>query len=168
MMFCSNVKAVDQDRSIAINIDTEEMQRIAELLVESYLANNLRQHIPRRVAILSGLKKIASGSVQYIGIMVSLVGANVITKMIESSYQSQIILSENTTSAIESEKCPHDFGCDHNVCWRTCSENGIETRTNSWCYTSPTPEKRQYKMCKDSFDCSPCWDCIHECQTEKI
>lgn len=164
MLFCSNVKANDQQRTIAINIETEEMQRIAEVLVESYLENNLRQNIPRRFVILAGLKKIAIGSVQYIGIMLSLVGANIITKMFESPYQPEIILSEKKTTATESEQCPHDFGCDHRVCWRSCGEN--ETTTDSWCYTSPTPEKRQYKECEDSLDCSPCWDCISACQNK--
>lgn len=167
MVLWLNVKAFDQQRSIAINIDSDELQRIAEVLVESYLANNLGQYNPRRSVILSGLRKIAKSSVQYIAIMFSLVGANILTKMFESAYQPQIILSERNSSVIESEKCPHDFGCHHNVCWRTCDENEIETKMDSWCYASPTPDNRQYKECMDATDCSPCWDCIHTCQNKK-
>lgn len=83
------------------------MQRIAEVLVESYLANNMRQYVPRRVAILSFVKKFARGSLQYIGIMMSLVGASLITKMFETSYQPLIIVNETQPNAIESEKKNH-------------------------------------------------------------
>lgn len=168
---------MDQKSTIAINIETDEMQRIAEVLVESYLANNIRQHIPRRYVILKLLKKIAATSGQYIGIMVSLVGANIITKMLEKQEKyvaitendvlTQVFTNENVTNVLNEETCGHEFGCDHYVCWRTCTENKDKPELDTWCYTSPTPEKRDYHDCKDYNDCSPCWGCINDCRNTK-
>lgn len=137
---------MDRGKSIAINMETDEMQKIAELLVESYLTNNLRQFTPQRVVIFKQLKKIAMGSVQYIAIMISLVGANLLTKIFEAkpffANNHEVQFPRNSSSVLKN--CPHDFGCELNVCWKLC--NKISDKVNiSWCHTSPNPQKREYQ-----------------------
>lgn len=62
MLVCLCVKAIDEQRSITINVETDQMQKVAELLLESYLTTHLRQHVSRRRVIISSLKRIAAGT----------------------------------------------------------------------------------------------------------
>lgn len=49
--------------------------------------------------------------------MLSLVGANLLTSVLEPFTNTQMY--KNTTLT-PSQICKSDFGCDHNLCWRTC------------------------------------------------
>lgn len=156
---------------IVIDIEPDELQRVAEILVQSYLSQNFspRTVITRNI-VLSHIKKITSSTVQLCGIMITLVGANLLTKIFEPSIApSQYSFADNITSAsasiIPSELCKRDFGCDRNVCWRTCGEEMVDGERNKWCYTSPKSEIRDYQQCVHSYDCSPCWECIGVCHT---
>lgn len=148
---------------ISIDIEPDELQRLGEILVESYFEQNLLSGRSR----LSHCKKITQSIAQICAIMFSLVGANLITNALQPISMSNT--EENTTSFIQptpfkpSEKCNYDFGCDRGVCWRSC-----ETASNvpeSWCYASPPNETMKIKPCTHALDCSPCWKCGGVCNS---
>lgn len=66
-----------------------------------------------------------------------------------------------------SEMCKGDFGCDRNLCWRSCDRTVGKNGTDSWCYTKAKPDSSNYQKCKFPHDCSPCWDCLGVCNIPK-
>lgn len=157
--------------SIVIDIEHEELQRVAEILVESYISHNLTPQTSRnemRNIIFSIVKKVTLNVVQLIGIMLSLVGANLLTRIFESSAVPQVLINDidNITSFTPSETHFRDYGCDNNVCWRTCGDKFNNPEKNKqWCYSSPTPESRKYHECLYLHECSPWWECIGICHS---
>lgn len=91
--------------------------------------------------------------------------------MIPSTKINTIYASDsgNMVSLKPSEMCKGDYGCDRNVCWRSCDRTDAhgKNRTDSWCYTKSKPEAQQYHKCKFPHDCSPCWDCLGVCNIPK-
>lgn len=165
--------------NVVINIDPDEMQRIAEILVEDYLTHNLMpQTNSRKKNIIVYVKKVIFSVIQLCGITLSLVGANLMTKALEPSVQMNNVFNDNSSisratpnisRAIPMQICDRDFGCDRNVCWRSCGDkhnNGKKT-TNSWCFTTPDLKKYQYKQCNHPSECSPCWECLGSCNPYK-
>lgn len=157
---------------ISIDIEPEEMQRIAEILVENYMVHNLTPR-PRigTIALVSKIKKIALGVVQLIGITLSLVSANLITSKFERIASPMTINNDNITAAIVEpmDICDRDFGCNRNVCWRAC-DSGTDYEkgdSHSWCFTTPDPETHNYQQCIYPHDCSPCWECLGSCHSKK-
>lgn len=154
---------------IVIDIEPDELQRVAEILVQSYLTRNLTPRtVLTRNIVFSCIKKVSSSAVQLFGIMMTLVGANLLTKIFEPSVISPQFLfaDNNVTSILPDEFCKRDFGCDHNLCWRTCGDElGVheKNKPQSWCYTAPKTELRNYQQCIHSHECSPCWECIGVC-----
>lgn len=150
---------------IVIDIEPEELQRVAEILVQNYVDHNLGP-IPTSTTknILPLVIKFALHAMQLIGITITLVSANLITSMFESTSES-IIPDNITTTFKPSEMCNRDFGCERNVCWRECgAANG---KNNSWCYTTQRPELYEYQQCLHSYECSPCWECLGPCHSQK-
>lgn len=153
--------------NIVIYIEPDELQRVAEILVQSYISQNLTPQTGlQRNIVFTYMKKFSYSTVQLVGIMFSLVGANLLTKIFEPNVlplQSSIIDNDNnnSTSIKPSQLCKSDYGCDRNVCWRSCGKESDDTR--SWCYTTPNLESRNYQQCIYSYDCSPCWECIGVC-----
>lgn len=161
---------------LVIDIEPEEMQRIAEILVENYLANNLTpQTAVARNTVLSHIKKISFGIIQLFGITISLVSANLLTSLFEPTIVTPPEINSNSvniTNHETMEMCNRDFGCSENVCWRSCdagSTNQIQNKNNqkSYCYTTPKPESHKYQQCIYAHDCSPCWECLGSCHYKK-
>ena len=98
----------------------------------------------------------------------SLVNANLITKLFEpNELIPQTFTNQNMTrnSIKPSELCNKDFGCDRNVCWRSCDVGSTDKNSESpsWCYTTSTPGCHVNRQCIYAHDCSPCWECaIHK------
>lgn len=155
---------------ITIDIEPEELQRMGEILVETYVQQQLTPRSTSSV-ILSHGKKIACGIMQLIGILLTLVGANIATSrldhfMIPKSSVVNIGAAVNVSTFTPSKMCKSDFGCDANVCWRTCdSELGVGEENKSWCYTTPKKNEKKIQQCSHSYECSPCWDCLGPCST---
>lgn len=148
---------------IVIDIDREELQRFGEILVENYFMRDVERG---RFSSNSQLRKVLIGVVQLMGITVSLVSASLITNSIQpyalSTPEDEIIPVSTQNNTIKpSDICKFDFGCDENLCWRTC-DDGMKSN-NSWCYTAAIAGQLQNQLCTHSFQCSPCWDCIGSC-----
>lgn len=164
---------ISSQTSIVVDIEPEELQRVAEILVESYISHNLSPQINRnamRTNIFSIVKKVSLNIVQLVGIMLSLVGANLLTKMFEPSAAPQVLTNDisnsNITSFAPSETHFRDYGCDNNVCWRTCGEKFEKSEKNKqWCYSSPKPELHKYQECIYLHECSPWWECLGICHS---
>lgn len=161
---------------ISIDIDATELQSIGEVLVESYFHHNLIQRrisVPR--TILSTAIKVLISVLQFIGVTGSLIAANIFTPWFQSSPTTITPTNVNNiktneqynTAIVPSKICPHDFGCDRNVCWRSCHTNEKETNVKSWCYTRLNLKSNDYVECAHPHDCSPCWECLGVCHIEK-
>lgn len=153
---------------INIQIEPEDIQNVADIFMQfqpSYPQSG-NFHIKRLC------KSFSRNILQMMGIMLTLVGANVITSMLEpfSVVQkvSEISGVANITAhkLVPSELCKSDYGCDENICWRTCDEekDGEKIISQSWCYTSSKKNKMEYQKCNFSYECSPCWDCLTSCK----
>lgn len=164
--------------NVVVDIDPDELQRIAEILVENYLLHNLSPTTtPMRNKFLMHVKKISGSFSQLCGITLSLVGANLITSWIQSS--TPIINTQETAHKCQanyssfnpSKICDKEFGCDRNICWRSCDDvhDGNKTliNTHSWCYTTPTHSSHTYQQCIYPHDCSPCWECLGGCHSKR-
>lgn len=150
---------------ITIDMEPDDLQRMGEILVETYVRQQLT-HRSATSVILSHGKKFVCGTLQLIGLLLTLVGANIATTRLEhfimpTSSVVNISASVNVPTFEPSEICKRDFGCDQNVCWRTC---GVSEENKSWCYTSPKSNgKKNFHQCAYSYECSPCWDCLGPC-----
>lgn len=94
-----------------------------------------------------------------------------ITKLTKAEQQHQQQQSEleimfknflfNTTNG-GGGVCSNDFGCNKNVCWRSCYSDE-SSAIPKWCFSAPNPQKRRYHACTTANDCSPCWECLDVC-----
>lgn len=150
--------------SIAIDLYKEELQQIAAILVENYVETNLVRK--QNVNFSKYVKKTATNVGQFMGIMFSLVGANILTKMYEhtmeplSPFTDEGNLNTSITEEID-DICNHKYGCDNGLCWRTCNEKSKFSKTI--CYTKTISEEFKEK-CSSADDCTPCGECISDCK----
>lgn len=148
---------------ITIDMEGEKFKQLGELLVESYIEQSLILSTSR---LRGNCKKITQSIVQIGSIMFSLVGANLLTGVLQPSAIENTPIEENrsvSTRSIKfkpSEVCKGHFGCDQNICWKGCGNN-----TLSWCFT--TRDSQKIQVCTADIECSPCWDCLGHCHTPK-
>lgn len=163
---------------ISINIDPEDFDQVSDFL-HTIMINEQPQSMMqtrKNYLLKSLLKKSIYGSIQLLGVMITLIGANVISTIlipevpVVQDKQQEIIFQNQNDSNISnlkySEMCNIDFGCNRNLCWKSC--NTIVDGKNLWCYTSPKAHAggiRDFHHCIDMDDCSICWDCIEPCHT---
>lgn len=182
-LFCFVVlMLVAVEGHISIDIDPEDVDKIADFF-ETIISLNPHQQFLQPVArtrccIIRLSKKIVSGVFQMFGIMITLVGANLLTTKLsqvmtsnsqsvvtEYSYKLEEIHKNHTgTNQIEMCDSKNDFGCNRGLCWRSCTQEVFGGDDyESWCFSAP--EKRAHKMhpCKNSLDCSGCWTCSYPC-----
>lgn len=162
--FCVLICLNQFNAHISIDIEPEELQRFGEILVHSYMTRDLLHNHATSVC-----KKVLVNTAQLFGIMFSLVGANLLTNTLQpfvsfNPQADQLVITMNDTLK-PSEICKHDFGCDGNLCWRSCDDE-INTSL-SWCYTVEKIRMNEIKTCEFSHECSPCWSCIGACKSPK-
>lgn len=158
---------------VTIQIEPDDLQRFADILMQ---IGETQQHqtlfinraTSRSACILSSLKGLSRGVFQMVGILLTLVGANLLTTKLEPfvGVKTQAQFTNITASKMMQPKiCHHDYGCDENLCWRSCGGTPEEEeRQMSWCYTtSSKSDKTGYQKCTFSYECSPCWDCLSQC-----
>lgn len=157
------------DSYVTIQIEPDELQRFADIILQ---IGGMQQHYQpivigpstttRNACILSSIKALSRGAFQMMGIMLTLVGANLLTSKLEPFVNQPQFSAMNITSSKPTEMCKFDFGCDNNLCWRTC--DGANKNSLSWCYTTSKHKEPEFQTCKYSHDCSPCWDCLGNCR----
>lgn len=149
---------------ISINIDPEDLDHALDLITinnQQPITSNRKFHTIKII-----IKKAIFGIIQLVGVMFSLVGAHIISLNFMPNVpnvpmqQPEIFfpIVQNETNKYK-EMCNIDYGCNKNICWRSCNLN-IDGK-KSWCYASPTQREIQY--CNHAQDCSVCWDCIEPC-----
>lgn len=158
---------------VTINIEPDDVQQISEVFQRiMYRSHPSTRISPVRCSLIPLLKKITLNLFQMCGVMMTLFGANILT--VKYEYSRKMDYSSLTYTNIKSklsppEFCKHDFGCNDNLCWRTCEEpidgnvNANEEYGDKWCYTTPMSNRTYYQPCKENNDCSPCWGCITPC-----
>lgn len=158
--------------NIVINMDQDSLEQLGEMLIQNYIHNNLTPRTTFRKSMWGKTIKFIVCVLHLIGITTSLIAANIFTPFFQAinpkEYATQStglnIISnpsyKNTTFA-PSDLCPHDFGCDRNLCWRTC-HRGHKDEKLSWCYTTK-PNSGKYSRCIEMPECSPCWECLGSC-----
>lgn len=175
---------------IAIELDPEDLDQVADFF-QSIIIHNRQQPTenPTRRAIGRYLKKITFSIFQMMPITTSLVGANLLTVVLEPfvakkrAHQTEINTvkmygssssisdvnelqqSENNFKSLLNSTTPGvcniDFGCDDNMCWRTC--NTGDQKKILWCYTASKVNSRKFQYCNHVSECSQCWECIETC-----
>lgn len=159
---------------ISINIEPDDLEQVSDFL--HMLMTDGNQILPAPITrtrmivrmITRGLLKIA----HYSGIMLTLVGATVISSHYIPDSNSKVILQNEQVSGeqkikinpkilMHSEMCQIDYGCHAGVCWRSCHSNNHSQ--HFWCYTAPIPNARDLYRCKDASDCFLCWECVEPC-----
>lgn len=154
---------------ISIEMDPEDLDQISDFF-QAFITHQ-QQHqyqsimnFSIRYRITPFLKKTACGFIQLIGVMLTLVGANLLTSKLDSVEPLQP--TEMNVRNNNSQMCNIDYGCNQNLCWRTCYTS-LHEKINSqlWCYTSPKHNAREFQRCIYSSDCSPRWECLESCHT---
>lgn len=148
---------------ISINIDPEDLDRVSDFF-HAIIINEQSQtlmHIPTRCIIIKWIKKMVFGMIQLISVMLALVGSNIISSKLipdcqvqqQQNYEPETVFqTRNKSSDIIAkyvEMCDFDFGCDRNLCWRSC--NRLVQGKKLWCHASP--HARDFQRCNDSNDC---------------
>lgn len=152
--------------SITIDIEPEELQQLGEILVQSYLERGIHSIASVNNAVFT-CKKVSLAIIQLIGIMFTLVGANILTELLNNANKQRYgapLYIENVTNITPTRMCDNDFGCNRNMCWRTCNVDltGDEPMF-SWCYTKPDESDKNLHSCQEANECSPCWSCFGPC-----
>lgn len=148
--------------SITIQIEPDEFQYIGDILMQTYMQQQPKTLSTIGIKIKSFSKAAFRGTLQMIGIMMTLVGANLLTTKLEPFVRQSELSAKNITAINPSEMCKYDYGCDDNLCWRTC--DGAEENSLSWCYTTLKQKEPEFQSCKYSHECSPCWACLSDCK----
>lgn len=167
---------------ISIEIEPNDLEQVSEIL-QTFIQQQ-QQQLPTRFSttrvISPLLKSITRSLIQMTGIMLTLVGANLLTLKLETFIVKQpaekITEINNNTEIISNitalmEKCKNEYGCNRNRCWRTCTSNEElkiekedEDMKETWCYTSSKANTSDFQSCTFYNDCSPCWDCSSDCK----
>lgn len=157
-------------QSIVIDIDPEDIQLWSEFLGQCYVKRNM-QHATSTNNIASMIKKASLYVIQLLGLMFSLVGANILSELftgniIVPTYVNQRYAGISNFINV-TRKCDNEFGCTRNMCWRTCNEVFVNESTFSWCFTTPSVEPgKNAHACREHNDCSPCWSCFGPCNIQ--
>lgn len=166
---------LETDAFISIEIDPDDLDRISEFFHSIIITDQPRSIIPTRgIQIKTMFKKIVCSVVQLIGVMLSLVGASIISNHFapvvpvpvqeQQPQQDESLIVQNATILSDIikniESCGTDYGCNKNLCWKSCYTKDDYGR-NLWCRTSSFRYKFQH--CNTSSDCLFCWDCIEKC-----
>lgn len=132
---------------ISISIDREDLDHVTDF-IHTITINEHPQpliHNRKRRVIKEMLKKAIFGTIQLVGVMCSLIGANILSMNLVPNaqvHQKQQLLQQeiifpkqkNLTNNIKSyeEMCKIDYGCNRNLCWKTC--NTAVAGKKLWCY----------------------------------
>lgn len=174
ILFISTLLLLQSEAFISINIDPEDLDQMTDF-IHTITINDQPQPIitnRKKRLIKSVLKKAIFSTIQLVGVMLSLVGANILSMNLvfdapvqqnPKHVQPEIIFpnQNNITKNIKYEDMCHiDHGCNRNLCWRNCN-TVADRKEKLWCYTSPT--LCQHHHCAHAKACSLCWDCIEPC-----
>lgn len=151
---------------IEINIDPEDLDRVSDFVLS---LNNQHAVIPLSVnyhhRISKFILKTAYGLSKLISIMLTLVGANILSAKFDVIFPSVNFQSDQNNND-KTDSCMIDYGCIKNLCWRSCHGNmNKKNQSMLWCFTAPFSKAREFHSCTRLEDCSPCWECIEACHT---
>lgn len=148
---------------ISLNIDVDDLEMVNEFFDGMI---NIRPNSVQCSA-LAMLKKVTYSLLQMAGILLTLVGSNMLTMKLSGNEQKPIdpkliepkltvpkiiepIITKQNIEPIYSKinvldyiMCRNDFGCNRNLCWRECKmDNAIVPKEaavgkKAWCFTAP-------------------------------
>lgn len=174
------------DAYIVIKLDPEDVERVSDFF-QSLIVLNHPKALPTPSCCTRYLKKTVIGMVQMNAVMLSLVGSNIITDLLKPHLQHYVDIPSISESFVRklinetcnkqcttpkknfkeylkgpsAEACNKEFGCDDNMCWRTCHTG--DPKKIMWCYTGSKANRVQVQFCKTDNDCSNCWECVEAC-----
>lgn len=152
---------------VSIDIDPDDLDKVGEFI--QTIINGERGVPPKKLI----LKKAFFGSIHLLGVMMALVGANVLSTILITDVPVPVVpvpdvsvpqlIEPNQIQANKTELCYIDYGCINGVCWRRCNTDVKEDKL--WCHTGPNPQLRKMQPCSVHSDCSICWECLESCHT---
>lgn len=158
---------------ISIDIDAEDLDRVGEFIQNLHI--NREEHLydlvhtSIRFKMMKIVKQTTFTIIQLCGFMMAMVGSNLITASLspmqhqqQQEEQTELHVLLKNISQINGGTCNINFGCNNNVCWKTCYDDDIRNQ-QVWCYTSSNPKSHDYHQCDTHTDCSPCWECVEVC-----
>lgn len=166
VMLYSSLLLLHSEAFISINIEPDDLDAVSDFF-HQIMINEQPVLLSEQNHVMKHIKKTMYSIIQMVGIMITLIGANVITSMLDSApytnqqQQPEILFQNNSVDIKHAEKCNIDFGCNKNICWRSCNVNVGEKKM--WCYTSPDQRSFRHQKCVNANDCSLCWECIEPC-----
>lgn len=157
--------------SILIDMEPEEIQRLGQILVQAYIKQEAS------TTAMSKMKRVTTNVLKLSALMFTLVGANILTTKFELLiFRSGVQMNTSThvlppINITQPDLCvDNDYGCDDNMCWRTCkefidsdSEHVDSEKDIAWCFTTPNRKEKHYHHCVYTHECSPCWSCLGSC-----
>lgn len=161
---------------ITIQIEPSQISKICEIIHALIHQNQIEMHPSSRfrlcLSVLPYVKSMMRGLVQMFGIMMTLVGANLITSRMKASLtnnQLNAIAIPHPAVTMQMDICKNAYGCNSNLCWRTCGQAN-DTNKNAkqkLCITTK-PNGTSYETCEQAHQCSPCWSCLSRCQEQIV
>lgn len=145
-----------------------ELSEILRAVIDQRSLHRQQSRFPKTV------KLIIKGVFQMIGIMITLIGVNVITTKLESFMVNQPTFIVNITEPLNFKVTPspkmseNEYGCNRNLCWRTCDDGDSSFKNEQdkqrWCYTSSELNSATYQACAHSYECSLYSTCLSPCK----
>lgn len=154
---------------LTIEIEPEDIAQLSEIL-QSFITDG-GQHITTRSlsrSVFHFVKLTSCSVVKLIGVMLTLVGANLLTTRMDHPTIVREIQSPPKTSPPSEFVCKQDIGCTSNLCWRTCDNpvnkqsGGLEPEKKAWCFTAENATATHH-ACTYAYQCSACWQCSRPC-----
>lgn len=175
-----SILLIETNECVTIEIQPDELEQIGEILIQSYMqlpstttaTTTTRSISTGRSTVVMLVKAMSRGLLHAGGIMLTLVGASLLTTKLEPFLTNRMVeinvanIVTTTPTNTPQQICENDFGCDGNICWRTCesSEHKENEGIKPWCFTSPNPNETDHHRCIFAQQCSPCWTCISPCK----
>lgn len=184
-----SVCVLTSDAFIHVGMDPQDLDRVSEFF-DTIIFNNrhrpiIQPPVPTRHALTILVIKGAYGSVKLFGVMMMLVGSNLMTSKLEpwisgdkrstemmviiknwrdfeplrpvQQQQRQTTPEQQKIEAIytKSASIVNDFGCHASVCWRACFKNAEQEQTKKVRWCYSSP----YSHKREYYSCNSTSDC---------
>lgn len=183
---------------IIATLDTDDFQQVTQILFRSQLIYRERN----KKSVMYHARKVTVSLIHLAGLTMSMFCASMLavryelnfapfqavtsfsngnTNMNNITYMNNNTNMDNITRVVNTTNTaatPVDtwglfFGCENNVCWRTCFVSvphtvNFDNNTEQFCFTTPNAKTRSFYHCEYDEECAPNWECFGECEEREL